>query len=115
MNTLLVLLSLPLLAISGPIFPLPDGFPWPDTSQLQIIEQQASGTLSNSSLPGNISMEGLKDFQLIAFNELAEVAFFTELLSNITNNVEGYMINAEKRDFIISTITAVQRVCYSLE
>jgi hypothetical protein len=93
-------------------FPLPDGFPNPDESQLELIERQAFGTLPNASLPANVSMDSLTSLQLIAFNELFEVAYFTELLFNLTNSVEGYEISdSGRRDFIISNIIAVKNVC----
>jgi hypothetical protein len=46
---------------------------------------------------------------LIAFNELWEVAFFTELLFNISNDVPGYQFqdNTQKQA-VIDIITAVQ-------
>lgn len=49
--------------------------------------------------------------QLIAFNELFEIAFFSELLSNVTNNVPGFEIpNADDRDFALRSLTAILAV-----
>jgi hypothetical protein len=53
---------------------------------------------------------GVQALQLIAANEEFEVAYFTELLANITNNVPGYDSLGADRDYIIETITAVQNV-----
>jgi hypothetical protein len=67
-----------------------DGMPSPSPEQLKLIEQAAHGTLPNGPPPPVISSEGIVNLKLIAFNELFEVAFFNELITNITNKVEGY-------------------------
>ncbi|PIG88581.1 sexual development protein (LsdA) [Aspergillus arachidicola] len=64
--------------------PLPDGMPNPSEEQLKKIQLRAHGTLPNTPLPSKISKEGITNLQLIAFNELFEVAFYNELLLNIT-------------------------------
>ena len=48
-------------------------------------------------------------FQAIAFGEIFEVAYFTSLLNNITNNVGGYQLgNGEDRTIVINALTAIQ-------
>jgi hypothetical protein len=48
-------------------------------------------------------------FQAIAFGELFEVAYFTSLLNNITDNVSGYEIGSGAvRGAVIDAITAIQ-------
>jgi len=54
------------------------------------IEQQAGGRLSNLPPPPSLSEAGITNFQLIAFNENLEVAFFDEIIKNITSHVPGY-------------------------
>jgi hypothetical protein len=73
-------------------FPLSNGFPNVSnpSSTLTQIETAAHGSLPNGAPPGTISEDTKTSLKLIAFNELAEVAFFTELIYNITNQVEGY-------------------------
>lgn len=92
--------------------PLGNGFPTiaKGSAQQLAIEQQAHGSLSNAPPPpASPQPDSLTSLRLIAFNELFEVAFFTELLSNITNNVDGYKIHHQgARDFIIRALTAVQ-------
>jgi len=90
-------------------FPLSNGFPniSNPSSQLTAIELQAQGTLSNAPPPPTISQDGLNSLRLIAFNELFEVAFFTELIANITNNVPGYQTSGSNT-FLLSALTAVQ-------
>ncbi|KAE8345466.1 hypothetical protein BDV24DRAFT_148075 [Aspergillus arachidicola] len=78
--------------------PLPDGMPNPSEEQLKKIQLRAHGTLPNTPLPSKISKEGITNLQLIAFNELFEVAFYNELLLNITK---------KKRDFIIESLVAI--------
>lgn len=90
-------------------FPLSDGFPNPDSSQLMDIEQRAQGTLPNGPPPATISEAGLNNLRVIALNELFEVAFFSELLTNVTNGVTGYQVNdAAEKEFILKALTAVR-------
>lgn len=93
-------------------FPLSNGFPniQNPSSQLSSIETQAHGTLPNGPPPPSApAADDLVSQRLIAFNELWEVAFFTELLFNVTNNVEGYQFQDQsERQVVIDAITAVQ-------
>lgn len=94
-------------------FPLPDGFPSPSPAHLAMIEKEAQGTLPNSPLPKSIKSAGITTLQLLALNELFEVAYFTDLLTNITNNVPGYdaaSIAPLDRQYVIDSITAVVNV-----
>ncbi|KAJ5587597.1 uncharacterized protein N7459_003362 [Penicillium hispanicum] len=87
---------------------LPDGMPNPSPSELKKIEENAHGTLPNGPPPPVISDLGIVNLQLIAFNELFEVAFFNELLVNITKNVEGYRFsNDSDRDLILRSFRAI--------
>ncbi|KAI0397750.1 sexual development protein [Xylariaceae sp. FL0594] len=61
-----------------------------DQESLDAIERQAGGRLPNLPPPPTLSATGIVLFQLIAFNENLEVAFFDEIISNITNHVPGY-------------------------
>ncbi|KAI1877335.1 hypothetical protein JX265_003343 [Neoarthrinium moseri] len=72
------------------VIPSRDGFPDPNSQQLLDIETKADGLLSNEPPPPALSDAGIANFQLIAFNENFEVAFFSSLIENITNNVPGY-------------------------
>lgn len=93
---------------------LKDGFPNPNPVQVRQIQNQSLGTLPNTAPPKNISQEGLNNLRVIAANELFEVAFFNQLLSNVTNNVTGYTVpDKEGQEILIKTLTAVQAVCYS--
>lgn len=100
------LLGLAAVASAAPVsVPNNDGFPKPNAQQLLKIEQAAGGTLSNAPPPPSLSKEGITNFQLIAFNELFEVAFFGELLSNITNNVPGFETpNGMEKQYLIDII-----------
>jgi hypothetical protein len=95
---------------------LPNGLPNPSRSQLAQIEKNAHGTLPNAPPPSNISAKGITNLKLIAFNELFEVAFFKELLLNITNNVTGYEFSDKSdRDFAIKSFTAILAVSDPLQ
>lgn len=90
-------------------YPLSNDFPTPSADQLKATNSAAQGTLSNNTPPANISSNGLTNLQFVAFNELFEVAFFTDLLKNVTNNVEGYTdFQGYEREYIIDALITVQ-------
>ncbi|KAH6722774.1 late sexual development protein [Leptodontidium sp. MPI-SDFR-AT-0119] len=57
---------------------------------MQQVFKLAGGTLTNGALPSSLKAGGIHALQLIAVNELFEVAYFTELVKNITTGVSGY-------------------------
>lgn len=94
-------------------FPLTNGFPdFNDTNATEAIEgieEGALGTLPNGPPPTEIADDDATSFKLVAFNEIWEVAFFTELLFNITNNATGYEISdPDMRKSAIEAVTAIQ-------
>ncbi|KAI9928426.1 hypothetical protein ASPWEDRAFT_170576 [Aspergillus wentii DTO 134E9] len=107
------LLSFPSLLHGHPTphthdIPFPDDMPNPTPAQLRAIEERAHGTLPNTPPPDKISDQGIVNLQLIAFNELFEVAFFHELLINVTGNVEGFEFSSlGDRDIVINALTAI--------
>jgi hypothetical protein len=60
---------------------------------LEKIFKLAGGTTPNVSPPTSLKDGGVQTLQLIAANELLEIAFFTKLLRNITSHVTGYETN----------------------
>ncbi|KAI1163802.1 sexual development protein [Nemania serpens] len=84
------LLGLSLARATPYVTPSGDGFPGPNAQQLLSIEEQAGGLLSNAPPPPTLSQAGIANFQLIAFNENFEVAFFDSIIKNITNHVPGF-------------------------
>ncbi|KAK6004392.1 hypothetical protein QM012_008254 [Aureobasidium pullulans] len=102
--------SFPTQVVSSKNLLLSNGFPNLSPSALANVNNAAHGTLSNASA-GNITFpaDSLTNFQLIAFNEFFEVAFFTSLLTNITTGVPGFEIPAHLNStYIIDTLIAVQ-------
>lgn len=95
---------------SAAVIPNNDGFPKPNAQQLISIAKVAGGLLPNVPLPTKLGPGSKTTFQLIAFNELFEVAFFDSLLQNVTRGVEGYKINAhiDKITKILTTVRAVR-------
>lgn len=92
---------------------LPDGLPTPSPSELEVIEDHAHGTLPNGAPPAGISEAGLTNLKLVAFNELLEVAFFQELIANITDKVLGYRFsNEDDYDFVLNGLKVILAVCY---
>ena len=92
--------------------PLGNGFPTVATGseQLKDIEAAAHGSLPNGPPPPSApSSDSITSLRLIAFNELFEVAFFTSLKNNITNNVEGYTFQTDhEKQHILDILTNIQ-------
>jgi hypothetical protein len=87
---------------------LSNGFPTPNPDQLQAIERAAQGTLPNGPPPPNISQTAIDILTVIAFNELFEVAYFTDLIANITDNATGYRI--ERREEVLRNLNVIVNV-----
>ncbi|CAG7919601.1 unnamed protein product [Penicillium olsonii] len=111
---LAVLLGVVGLSIAAPVTNstthkiLPDGLPVPSPSELELIEDKARGTLPNGPPPPAISEGGLVNLKLVAFNELFEVAFFHELITNITDKVLGYRFsNEDDYHFVLNGLKAI--------
>ncbi|CAI7611051.1 unnamed protein product [Penicillium glandicola] len=89
-------------------YPLPDGMPTPSPSELEAIELNAHGTLPNTPPPIGISQGGIINLKLIAFNELFEVAFFDQLITNITERTLGYRFTDEDDyDFVLDGLKVI--------
>ncbi|KAK5163629.1 uncharacterized protein LTR77_010578 [Saxophila tyrrhenica] len=73
-------------------FPLPNGFPniAKGSPQLTTLEQQAHGELSNGAAPTNLHPDTVNSLAFIAFNELFEVSFFTQLVDKIVKSAPGF-------------------------
>ncbi|TQV91024.1 COPII coat assembly protein sec16 [Cordyceps javanica] len=104
-TTPLTLLGLVSLA-TGAAVPSNDGFPMPSQDQQVMLAKQAGGKLPNVALPKELGPGSTTAFQLIAFNELFETAYFDSLLRNITNGVQGY--EAENKQELIHIFTTVR-------
>ena len=89
--------------------PSSDGFPNSDADQQKVIAAKAGGLLPNGPLPTSLGQNSITAFQLIAFNELFETAYFSSLASNISNKVPGYEVSGDNGDLLktFETITAV--------
>lgn len=94
--------------IDKPSFPLANGFPNPNQDQILQIQMQAHGTLPNGPPPPTLSPDGVTNLKLIAFNELFEVQFFTELLTNVTNEVEGYKLDKSlDKNYVVDVLNTI--------
>jgi|SRR5690242_19829425 len=94
------------LSPDGNYFPLPNGFPNPNRDGEITIQDGAHGTLPNGPPPPALSAEGVTNLKLIALNELFEVAFFTELIYNVTNKVSGYDLGMGY-DYMLDSLNAI--------
>lgn len=90
--------------------PTGDGFPDPSAAQLAAIEAMADGQISNAPPPSTLAASSLTAFQLIAFNENFEVGFFSSLIDNITNGVDGYTLDAVAQAELLSVLKTVRAV-----
>ncbi|KZP01797.1 LsdA family protein [Calocera viscosa TUFC12733] len=96
---------------NGSPFPFADGFPTPSPQQLQQIEIDAHGTLSNATPPANISAQGLVNLRLIDFGERIEAVFFEELFFNVTTGVPGYELPSwVDYDYFVNFLNVTQHV-----
>jgi hypothetical protein len=113
------------LTVTAAPFALPNGFPQLSDSALQQVYevsdrslrayqlsdvQAAGGTLPNTPLPTSLPADAVTTLQVIAYNEIFEVAFFSSLLANVTDGVDGYTDLPMDKDYIISILTAVVAV-----
>ncbi|ESZ93289.1 hypothetical protein SBOR_6327 [Sclerotinia borealis F-4128] len=81
-----------------------------NTGPLLAIQTAAHGSLSNIPPPPALvgGDDSLTNFKLVAFNELFEVAFFEELVFNISTNVMGYTFGSQDdKDEALTNINAI--------
>jgi len=94
------------LAVAAPFaYPLANGFPDLNSTAMAEVFKLAGGTLPNGALPSTLKAGGVQALQLIAANELFEVAYLSELLNNVTTDMPGYEV--EDKDYIVKTLTAI--------
>ena len=104
-----------LFAMAGVVaaapFSLPNGFPSPSASAIKAIESQAGGTLPNTALPTDLPADAIQSLQIIATNEIFEVAYFSSLLDNVTNGVDGYTdFGGLSKSYVVESLTAIRAV-----
>lgn len=87
-----------------------DGFPNPSDAQLALIEKIADGQLSNAPPPPKLAPSSLTAFQLIAFNENFEVAFFSSLINNITRGIDGFNVQGSSKQELLDVLKTVLAV-----
>lgn len=88
-----------------------NGFPNRTTMQQELmIAEQAGGKLPGGNLPTNLSDASITAWQLIAFNELFEVAYFSAVLKNVTEGKKGYNLTRSEREIAVKVLEAVRAV-----
>lgn len=93
---------------------LPDGLPTPSAEQLRDIERRAHGTLPGLRLPATISAPGVANLQLMTFGAFQDVAFFNELIRNVTQNVTGYVLgDGVEREYTLRSLEPILAVSLS--
>ena len=99
------------LVHAGPFsFPLPNGFPFPSEAALEELYTTAGGNFTNMPLAPKFDSDSSTSWKLQAFNEFMEVAFFTQLIANITNRVPEYELEEETEDYILRSLKTIQAV-----
>ena len=91
-------------------FPLPNGFPFPGETALEELYIAAGGNFTNMPLAPKFDSDSLTSWKLQAFNEFMEVAFFTQLIANVTNDVPGYELHPESKNYILDSLRTIQAV-----
>ncbi len=77
------------------------------------MNQAAGGALPNTPLPTSLPADAVQTLQVIAYNEIFEVAFFSSLLANVTNGVTGYTnLNGLSKEYVTSILRAVVAVSF---
>jgi hypothetical protein len=103
------------LVHAGPFsFPLSNGFPFPDNDALEELFTRAGGNFTNMPLAPKFDDDSLTSWKLQAFNEFMEVAFFTQLIANITERVSGYELDPETESYVLNSLKTIQAVSPSL-
>ena len=91
-------------------FPLSNGFPFPNDTALQELYTTAGGNFTNMPLAPKFDNDSLTSWKLQAFNEFMEVAFFTQLITNITEGIPGYELDPESKNYILESLKTIQAV-----
>ena len=80
------------------------------SAQLNATEVAAQGSLPDIPAPPSApSSNSITSLHLISFNELTEVTFFTELITDITKNVAGYTFDTDhSTEHMLAILTAIQ-------
>lgn len=93
-------------------FPLPNGFPFPNDQALEELFIRAGGNFTNAPLAPKFDSDSLTSWKLQAFNEFFEVAFFTQLIANISRREPGYDLDSPAREYILDSLTTIQAVSH---
>lgn len=106
-----VLIARDLEVLAEPFsFPLPNGFPFPNETALEELFTRAGGNFTNAPLAPRFDDDSLTSWKLQAFNEFMEVAFFTQLIANISDSVAGYELDPSVREYVLTSLEAIQAV-----
>ena len=91
-------------------YPLPNGFPFPSEAALEVLFSEAGGNFTNAPLAPKFDDDSLTSWKLQAFHVMVEVAFFTQLIANITDKVAGYELTPEQEQYVLSSLKVIQAV-----
>lgn len=84
------------------------GFPNPSQANVLRIQNQAGGTLPNTPLPTSLPPDAAQTLQIIAANEMFEVAYFSSLLHNVTNSVDGYTdFGGTTKEYVVESLKTI--------
>ena len=95
-------------------FPLSNGFPFPGEAALEKLFTTAGGNFTNMPLAPKFDKDSLTSWKLQAFNEFFEVAFFTQLIANITDEVPGYELETEQKNYVLDSLKTIQAVSLTI-
>ncbi|KAI0469932.1 hypothetical protein GGR56DRAFT_661286 [Xylariaceae sp. FL0804] len=107
-GVVLLLLNTRMICAEHFRFPLSNGFPFPSDSALEELFTRAGGNFSNAPLAPKFDNDSLTSWKLQAFNEFMEVAFFTQLIANISSRSPGYELDPATRADILASLRTIQ-------
>lgn len=94
-------------------FPLPNGFPFPDDAALNELFTTAGGNFTNMPLAPKFDDDSLTSWKLQAFHKFMHVAFYTQLITNITDHIPGYELPLGSEGYVLKSLKQIQAVSSS--
>lgn len=101
-----ILAILALTSIGQSAFtPLKDGYPViSNKSTIADVEQLAGGHAGTYPPAPTLDVDDRTSWAVLAFSSLSTIAFYNELIANITNHVPGYDVSPHNESYIIQSL-----------
>ncbi|KAM7202689.1 hypothetical protein V8F33_002615 [Rhypophila sp. PSN 637] len=93
--------------------PLDHGVPFTSNAAVEELFTRVGGYCTSEPLAPRFDGDSLTSWKLQAFNELMEVAFFTQLIANVTDKVPGHDLESSSSDYILDTLKQEEMHAYN--